>query len=155
MASGRFQLFYKDRDVDYPCVGVHYQVVTDGMAILASGQTNSQGETSEFNSLPGASQYALQVRKCGGGWTAPEVVEESQYAPHLSLGPVTDNGRTLKRLRIKPYFKVRFQTHPGDKPMAGAKFTAYTLDDQGKEAVALDLDKKKVAGTTDAKGSTN
>jgi hypothetical protein len=29
MASGRFQLFYKDRDVDFPCIGVHYQVVTD------------------------------------------------------------------------------------------------------------------------------
>lgn len=154
MSSGRFKLFYKDRNVDYPCVGVHYQVVTDGLAILAAGQTDAHGETADFNSLPGASQYRLQVRKTGGGWTAPDVVEESQYAPQISLGPVSDSGKTVKSLRIKPYFKLRFQTHPGDKPMAGAKFTAYTLDDQGKEAVALDLDKKKVAGTTDAKGET-
>jgi len=154
MSSGRFKLFYKDRDVDYPCVGVHYQVVTDGLAILAAGQTDAQGETADFNSLPGASQYRLQVRKTGGGWTPPDVVEESQYAPQISLGPVTDNGKTVKNLRIKPYFKLRFQTHPGDKPMAGAKFTAYTLDDQGREAVALDFDKKKVVGSTDAKGET-
>lgn len=154
MSSGRFKLFYEDRNVDYPCVGVHYQVVTDGLAILAAGQTDAHGETADFNSLPGASQYRLQVRKTGGGWAAPDVVEESQYAPQISLGPVTDNGKTVKSLRIKPYFRVRFQTHPGDKPMAGAKFIAYTLDDQGKEAVALDFDKKKVAGTTDAKGET-
>lgn len=154
MSSGRFKLFYKDREVDFPCVGVHYQVVTGGLAILAEGQTDAQGETADFNSLPGESQYKLQVRKSGGGWTAPDVYDESQYVPQISLGPVADNGKTVKSLRIKPYFKLRFQTHPGDKPMAGAKFTAYTLDDQGREAVAVDLDKKKVSGTTDAKGET-
>ena len=51
MSSGRFKLFYKDRDVDFPCVGVHYQVVTGGLAILAEGQTDAHGETADFLSL--------------------------------------------------------------------------------------------------------
>jgi hypothetical protein len=154
MSTGQFKLFYKDRDLDCPCEGVHYQVVTDGLAVLASGQTDALGETAEFHSLPGASQYRLQVRHRSGDWTAPEVYDERQYTPQMSLGPVADNDKAVKRLRIKPFFQVRFHIHPGLKPIPDARFTAHVLDDQGRKLMALDLSKNSVAGKTDAQGDT-
>lgn len=156
MATGKFRLFYKDGHVEHPCVGVHYQVVSSTHAIAASGLTDAQGETALFRSLGDGGRYRLLVRQtAAGGYAEPDAVEEREYKPELELGAAQDGRHALQRVRIKPYFRVRFHTHPDGKPVVGAKFTAYTLDAHGKEAIARDLVKaSNVSGKTDAKGET-
>jgi len=156
MASGKFRLFYKDGNVDHPCVGVHYQVTSPGSAIVASGTTDLQGETKGFVSSAGAGVYVLEVRQsAAGGWGKPDLHDGADNVPEIDLGFAADTGAKTKAVRVKPFFKIRFHTHPDRKPIPGAKFTAHALDVHGKRVVARDLDKSKpVTGETDSKGET-
>lgn len=157
MATGKFRLFYRNGNADYPCVGVRYQVVASGDAIAAAGQTDAHGETQDFLCNSNGGKYQLQVRDANSGaWAQPDVDEaEPDNDPEIEIGPRANGGIVLKRLRIKPYYRVRFHTHPDNKPLAGAKFTAYALDSHGKEAVAKDLVKSgNVIGATSAQGET-
>ena len=155
MATGKFRLHYKDGNVDHPCANVHYEVTSPGGAIVASGATDSQGETAVFASSPGAGTYVLSVRESGGGWGKPDLYAGSDNQPEIELGDLADKSAKTKILRVKPYFKIRFHTHPDRKPIAGAKFTAHALDADGKRAVARELDRSSpITGATDGKGET-
>ncbi|GAB4563483.1 MAG: hypothetical protein Tsb007_31320 [Rhizobacter sp.] len=156
MATGKFRLFYKDGNVDHACAGVHYQVLSPGGAIAGSGKTDAHGETVEFNSASGPGTYELQVREGpSGGWSEPDVHDGPENKPEIRLAALSERGATTRSIRVKPYLRVRFHTHPDRKPIPGAKFTARTLDANGKRVIARELEKSKpVDGTTDAKGET-
>lgn len=157
MATGKFRLFYRDGNAELPCIGVHYQVVSSTLGIAAFGKTDAQGETAAFNSIGEGGQFKLQVRaSAAGGYSEPDAYEEREFASELRLGAASDRAHTVKRIRIKPYYRVRFHTHPDGKPMPGAKFTGYALDSNGKEAIARDLVKSSsVTGKTNLKGETD
>lgn len=156
MATGQFTLYYRDGTTDVACADVHYQVHSPGGAILASGTTDGQGRTKVFASSTGAGTYRLLVRATDrGGWEAPHLAEGADNTASLELGDLADKSSALKKVRVKPYFRVRFHTHPERKPLANAKFTAYALDANGKEAIAQTLDTAKpVQGSTNAQGET-
>ncbi len=156
MAKGKFKLFYKEGNTENACTGVHYQVESAGHGIAAQGLTNGAGETAAFEAIESNAQYKLTVRDSKSGeWVAPDLYDEAGSSMKLTLSGPGDASFTTQRIRIKPYFNVQFVTHPGRKPIEGAKFTAYTLDANGKEAVAKDLDRSaNVTGKTNAKGET-
>ena len=156
MAAGKFKLYYKNGNEEYACVAVRYQVESSGMAVMASGMTGADGQTETFSTPIDGGRCTLKVYDATtSGWTRPDIYDEPGSACEVTFGPVADNNLTLQRVRVKPYFDVRFLTHPERRPMAGAKFTAYGLDANGREAVAQDLVRSSaVKGQTDAKGGT-
>lgn len=156
MASGKFKLFYKEGNTENACAGVHYRVESPGHGIAALGITDSKGETDVFIARTAGAKHELTVRdSTSGEWVAPDMYSEADSSDALELPGLDDQSLTTQRVRIKPYFNVRFITHPGRKAIVGAKFTAYALDANGKEAIAKDLDKSaNVTGKTDAKGKT-
>ena len=156
MAAGKFKLFYKNGNDEHACGAVRYRVESSGSAVLVDGVTGPDGETKRFASSTDGDQCTLKVHDAAtGDWTKPDIYDEPDSACDVKLGAVADNGVTLQRVRVKPYFDVRFLTHPDRKPLPGASFTAYALNASGKEAVAKDLVRSNnVTGITDAKGET-
>jgi len=156
MASGKFKLFYKNRTTENACADVHYRVESAGHGIAASGITDSKGETDAFVGRVADAKHTLTVRDGDtGDWVRPDMYSEADSDNELTLGKLDDQSLTTQRLRVKPYFKVQYLTHPGRKPIVGAKFTAYALDSNGREAIAKDLDRSaNVTGKTDARGET-
>ncbi|MFT3858954.1 MAG: hypothetical protein QM742_16130 [Aquabacterium sp.] len=159
MAIGKFKLYYMHMDAKHPCEGIHYRLVN-----LATGQyfshgvTSAAGETKPIESGQEEATCRLEVLDHQTGqYEAPDLDGVSGVAicPELALGPARDERQGMASVRIKPYFRVRFHTQTGDKPLAGARFTAYLLDAHGRDAIARDLDgNAPITGTTNAQGET-
>ncbi|MCW7538458.1 hypothetical protein OOT46_11465 [Aquabacterium sp. A7-Y] len=63
-------------------------------------------------------------------------------------------GTVVRKLRIRPYFRVLFTTQRGDKPLPWAQFKAY-VQDNGGEVLARELfSDRPIHGATDADGLT-
>ena len=156
MATGKFKLFYKEGNTENACIGVHYRVESEGHGIAVHGFSDSKGETDVFIARTADAKHKLTVRdSTSDEWVCPDMYSEAGSSDELKLGGLDEQSLTTQRVRIKPYFNVQFLTHPGRKPLVGAKFTAYALNANGKEAVAKDLDNScNITGKTDAKGET-
>lgn len=152
--QGTFRLYYRDVSVEIPCVGVTYQITKSSGLVVASGQTDNRGETKAFNGLFDDDIYELKVRADAGNWSAPKTITGADSSPEIELpGPAT-KGAKLQKVRLSPFYKVRFIQHPDRKPIADAKYTAYALNSDGKEAIARDANGKTITGKTNGDGET-
>lgn len=160
MAIGKFRLFYKHMDASHPCAGVHYRLVNESTGhVFSHGQTSATGETRPVETQATATTYRLEIlNHRTGQYEAPDVdgVDGVHISPLLEVQASNDPSVSVQAVHIKPYFRVRFHTQVGNKPVVGARFTAYLLDTQGKEAVARDLDRSRpIIGTTNAQGEVD
>lgn len=160
MAIGKFRLYYVHVDDRHPCEGIQYRLVNQVTGqYFSHGTTSSTGETKAIESVGEATACRLEVlNQQTGQYEAPDVdgVLGDASCPELALGRAGDEGQVVASVRVKPYFRVRFHAQMGNKPIAGARFAAYLLDANGKEAVARDLDRgRPITGTINAQGETD
>lgn len=152
--KGSFRLYYRDGNVDLPGVGVTYEVTNSAGASVASGITDAKGETKTFEGASDKDCCSLVVRLNGRQWTAPDTATPDADTTIELSGPQVQ-GHKIQRVRLVPYYQVCFVSHADHRPIPGAKFSAYALDANGKEAAARDSDANRViTGTTDADGKT-
>lgn len=161
MAIGKFRLYYVHVDARHPCAGVQYRLVNQATGQhFTHGTTSSTGETKaiEIESVREATVYRLEVlNQHTGQYEAPDIdgVLGDASCPELELSSADTGAQVVTSVRVKPYFRVRFHTQMGNKPIASARFTAYQLDANGNEAVGRDLDRNSpITGTTNAQGET-
>lgn len=159
MANGKFRLHYTHEHVQHPAVGVQYRLTnTETGQYFSFGVTDAHGETKPIETSQNSSSCSLDVMNAmTGDYESPDLHGNvgTSTSPRMKLGGADDKVSAIESVRIKPYFLVRFHTQQGNKPISGAKFTAYLLDASGKEAVARDLDRNApITGTTNAKGET-
>ncbi len=159
MAIGKFRLYYMHMDARHACEGVQYRLVNQQTGSYFSyGKTSAAGETKEVETVRGAARCRLEVlNHHTGEYEAPDLhgVWGTSVFPELSLSEAAGQRRVIESVRVKPYFRVRFHTRTGNKPLAGARFTAYQIDAQGREAIARDLDRgNPITGVTNAQGET-
>ncbi|WP_341676408.1 hypothetical protein [Niveibacterium sp. SC-1] len=152
---GRFRLFYKDSTTELPCEGVHYRIMASDRVVVA-GVTHANGETVDVTRTSFDTRFELQVLDARARrYVPPEIHHESEYDALLKLDTVREGGRALHKVRIKPYYELRFFRQQGGQPLANASFTAYTLAPDGKEAVAQGIDGGPLRGKTDSEGKTD
>ncbi|MBI5925449.1 MAG: hypothetical protein HY836_07585 [Aquabacterium sp.] len=159
MAIGKFRLYYVHEHVKYPCVGVQYRLVNqESGRFFSHGITDANGETKPVESVHASASCTLEILNANTGtYEAPDLDGDigASSRPTLKIGASKDSTSTTESVRIKPYLMVYFHTQQGNKPIKGAKFTAYLTDANGKEAVARDLDRNApITGVTDAQGRT-
>jgi hypothetical protein len=159
MAAGKFRLQYKHVDSVIACGGVQYRLLNQATHVpFSNGSTNAAGETHPIETVRDATTCLLEVlNHHTGAYEAPDVHDTYGILarPELDIGPASEKGQSTLTVRIKPYFRVRFHSQNGNRPIAGAKFTAYLLDANGKESVARELDRNTpITGTTNAQGET-
>jgi hypothetical protein len=146
-------------DAVHPCEEIQYRLVNKRTGQYFSfGTTNAAGETKPVESMEAGSTCYLEVLDHQANIYVPpdlDGVYGVSERPELILGPANDASSTLKTVKIKPYFRVRFHTQVGAKPIAGAKFKAYQRDANGKEVLARELDRgNPITGVTNARGDT-
>lgn len=159
MAIGKFRLFFKHADVSVPCEGVSYRIINaDNDRVFSAGVTDAAGETRPFESSGDGTEAILRVLDAHAGeYTSPDIIGTygTQADVRLEMGPASDTSLTVAPVRIKPYFRVRFHTQTGNKPLAGVRYTGYLRDAKGQEAIARDADRDTpLTGTTNAQGET-
>ena len=159
MATGKFRLYYTHVDVQHPAAGVQYRLTNKETGQYFSfGVTDAHGETKPIEALQKSSACILDVMNAmTGTYEAPDLHDtvNTSSSPIMTLAGLDVKESVIESVRVKPYFQVQFHTQQGNKPISGAKFTAYLIDTNGKEAVARDLDRNApITGTTNAKGET-
>lgn len=159
MATGKFRLYFTHEHTQHAAAGVQYRLTNqESGQYFSFGTTDAHGETKPVETTHEVSTCSLEVLNAmTGNYEAPDRdgAVGASPCPTLKLAGATDKGSVLESVRVKPYFLVRFHTQHGNKPISGAKYTAYQLDANGKEAVARDLDRSApITGLTNAKGET-
>ena len=155
-----FKLYYKDGNVECPGDGVRYRIIAKSNgALMMSGETNAVGETQGFDFRGEKETFKILVYspQDSAAWVEPKT--DSRYDDDDTSIEVKREGKLgvrVLRVRVMPYLKVRFIDNADRKPIANAQFTAYAIDDNGKEAVARDLKSEKpIRGKTDNNGYTD
>jgi hypothetical protein len=159
VANGKFRLYYTHEHTQHPAFGVQYRLTNKETGQYFSfGMTDAHGETKPVEAAQKSSSCILDVMNAmTGAYEAPDLHDtvNTSSSPIMKLAGTDEKASVIESVRVKPYFLVRFHTQQGNKPISGAKFTAYLLDANGKEAVARDLDRNApITGTTNAKGET-
>jgi hypothetical protein len=158
MAIGKFRLYYTHMGAQLPCEGIRYRLAAQASGqFLSHGLTSSAGETKAIEAAQESACRLEVFNHHSGQYEAPDLdgVVGAAARPELSWGDAGDTGQVVASVRIKPYFRVRFHTQAGNKPIAGARFTAYLIDANGREAVARELDRNSpITGVTNAQGET-
>jgi hypothetical protein len=159
VATGKFRLYFTHEHTQHAAAGVQYRLTNqESGQYFSFGTTDAHGDTKPIETTHEASTCSLEVLNAmTGNYEAPDLdgVVGASPRPTLKLAGATDKGSVLETVRIKPYFLVRFHTQHGNKPISGARFTAYLMDANGKEAVARDLDRSApITGITNAQGET-
>jgi hypothetical protein len=150
-----FKLYYNNEFAEVPCVGVQYRVIASNGRIPAKGVTHANGETDRFDVSKefGRDTFRFVVSP---NWESPKT-DRSLDDGETTVDIAYDEKIALKivRIRLLPFFKARLLSK-GGKPLSDTDFTAYTIDGNGKEAVAVDLlTNKPIRGKSGSGGYTD
>src|SRR5690606_4061717 len=119
MAMGKFRLQYQNADAVHACEGVKYRLVNQETGHYFSlGSTNASGETKPVAAEQAGGRCYLEVfDDRTGQHVAPDLhgTQGSAACPELALAGVDDTSSTVKTVRVKPYFRVRFHTQVGNR----------------------------------------
>lgn len=177
MVKGRIQVFYKNAGgLEVPCVGVHYRLVELlTRKVAATGVTDDRGETVLVDSyadtgsrnplgpLPPMKaaaekvrcEYELEVKDHVANCYVSPDLHASERDAILRFPVMMIDGEITSKVRVKPYFQVRFELRGGGTtPLANAPFVAYSTDRSGKTVVARDIAKAPIKGNTSGRGLT-
>lgn len=181
MAQGKFRLYYRDEaDLEVPLEGVRYRILQlpEGRSVKvgvtgADGCTDSVATQAQITDLFSGNQaprthvhrpvpllpenevrFELEIQDAGTReYIAPDY-HPGQGVRVLSLPTgVTFSEHELK-LRLQPYFLVRFQMQQDNASIPNAPYIAYTRNRQGREVVAQNDSGRSIRGNTDRNGET-
>ena len=179
MAQGKFRLYYEDKTgLEVPVEGVRYRILQlPERRSVKAGVTGSDGSTlfvetqrqiTDLISGNYGSQAARPVPLLPERELSFELeIQDLETKQYVAPDCHPDQGsRTLRlpasiaysvhemKLRLQPYFRVRFQMQQDNTPIPNAPYIAYTRDRQGREVVAQGDNGRNIRGNTDRSGET-
>jgi hypothetical protein len=160
MAHGQFFLYYLDTyGGRHASAQTQYQIVNDSGTEIARGVAGSNGETAQFNN-PSATSLTVKIKVWNSEiqrYEDPVIRMEDQAISQLHIDVLGSGvaGTSTGKVALLAFQRAMLVNSAANKPIAGASFKAFMVDDKGKRARARDAKSGQlIAGTTDAKGLT-
>ncbi|HSD36564.1 MAG TPA: hypothetical protein VLC92_03585 [Rhodocyclaceae bacterium] len=160
MAHGQFHLYYLDTyGGRHASAQTQYQIVNDANTEIARGVTGAKGETAQFPNTSATSQtFKIKVWNADSRrYENPVIRVEDQVVSQLQIDVLGSNaaGGSTGKVALLSFQRAMLVNSATNKPIAGASFKAFMVDNKGKRVRARDAKSGQlIAGKTDAKGLT-
>ncbi|GAA5172777.1 hypothetical protein [Viridibacterium curvum] len=160
MAHGQFFLYYLDTyGGRHASANTQYQIVNESNTEIARGVAGPNGETTLFeNPATTAQKFQIKIwNPVSSRYEAPVIRMEDQEISQLQIevSGHSTTGNSIGKVALLAFQRALLVHSATNKPIAGASFKAFMLDNQGKRVRARDAKSGQlIAGTTDAKGMT-
>ncbi|PLK47315.1 hypothetical protein [Uliginosibacterium sp. TH139] len=160
MAHGQFSLYYLDTyGGRHASAQTHYQIVNDANTEITRGVTGANGETAQFPNTSATNQtFKIKVlNPVLARYEDPVIRVEDQTISQLHIDVLGSNaaGAITGKVALLSFQRAMFVNAATNKPIAGASFKAFMVDDKGKRVRARDAKSGQlIEGKTDAKGLT-
>jgi hypothetical protein len=160
MAHGQFFLYYLGTyGGRHASAQTQYQIVNDAGTEIARGVAGSNGETAQFDN-PSATSLTVKIKVWNSEsqrYEDPVIRVEDQAISQLHIDVLGSGvaGTSTGKVALLAFQRAMLVNSATNKPIAGASFKAFMVDNLGKRVRARDAKSGQlIAGKTDSKGLT-